>query len=153
VGLDADCLARWSSARAIQLTNPDDATQTSVNSARLLAAVADVQGDFRAFSGMNYDESQQEMVAFGVQGVEIYLRRYQGRAEADELESWRKSLAQLMAQVAWVPPTGTSQLVPSTDVEIRGSPARPDADDRFYVDYRPTQSGMGFGTGGTYPND
>ncbi len=152
MGLDADWLARISNARAVTLTNPDDPTQTTVNTARLLAAVSDVQGEFRLWAGVTYTETLPEHVALGVRGVTIYLRQYQGQSEQDELDAWRQSLRAMMQQLAWIPPTGTSNLSPTADVSISGQPALPDFDDARLRNYRPRPGGTGGGGGAIFGN-
>lgn len=71
--------ARYSNARVLQLTNPDDANATSFDAARLQAAADDIQfGEFEQICGVAYDDANPRHVAVAVLGVEWRLLRYQG---------------------------------------------------------------------------
>lgn len=148
MGLDAECLARWSTSRAVALTNPDGPDSNAVNSARLLAAVSDVQGEFRLYAGVPYTATLPEHVALGVAGVEIYLKRFQGKAGDGDLRDWRDALKDAQAQYSWIPPTSTSNLQPSADVATLGAGGLPEFDDARLRNFRPRAAGGGSGGGG-----
>lgn len=136
MALADEVIARLSSTRLIQLTTPDNPPASSYDATRLAAAVADVGGDFRAYAGVELDVTIKEHVAYGFDGVVIYLRKYQGMADAGEIDRWRGQLRQLAAQKAWIAPTSTSDLDPSSDAD-RPRPRRPDFDDERLTGYRP----------------
>ena len=71
--------ARYSNARALQLTNPDEANATLPDAARLQAAADDIQfGEFEQICGVAYDDTNPRHVAVAVLGVEWRLLKYQG---------------------------------------------------------------------------
>ena len=70
---------RYSNARLVALTNPDQpGSTTTVDSARLAAAAADAEAEFRAVCGVAYDDTDARHVAVAVLAVEWKLLAYTG---------------------------------------------------------------------------
>lgn len=94
---------RVSSAVAISLTNPDSQGQTTVDTDRLAAAVADVGADFQTFAQQTYDDDNARHVAIACMGVTAYLQSYGAASVSDadrSLTRFREALRQLWRTTA-----------------------------------------------------
>lgn len=119
--------ARYSSRQLVALTNPDSQGQTSVDTGRAAAAVADVEGDFLTYAKTAYDGTNKAHVAVGVSGVLAYLVARGGAAAGVAtvtLKDFQERLAMLRPRLL---PTSESQLQPTDEFASRDT-VRPDFD-------------------------
>lgn len=119
---------RYSAQILRELTNPDDASATALNSGRLDRAVEDVQGDFRIYAGVAYVDTDARHIAAAVVGVIQKLRIYMGQiadaaAAEDDWHARLKSLS-LVTSRERISPTLASNLTddnPNAEPPFRDS--------------------------------
>lgn len=119
--LDADVTSRISSARLIQLTNPDVVTATTVNTTLLALAVTDVQADFELLGGATYLATNPVHVSLGITGVVAKLHEWTGNGgewAAAHRDLWYENIKLLRTRSAVVSKS-SSQLTPSTEAAQR----------------------------------
>jgi hypothetical protein len=133
---------RLSTSRLTALTRPDSSSSTTVDTTLLGLACTDAAAEFAAYAEATYDESDAQHVTLAVQGVELVLARYAGRASSDEYqrswERWTTACRALAATAsrARISPETTSELTPSTEVED-GEERQPDFDRARFFDVIP----------------
>lgn len=136
MSLSSEVIARFSSQRLKEWTNPDAPEGTTYDATRLGYACTDAQADFEIFAGVTFDVSDARHVATAIMGVRAYLLCYldQG-AGTKALDDWHsgklKSLGRVTGRDRILPATG-SNLTPSPVPRIPGSTARPDFDDSVF---------------------
>jgi hypothetical protein len=81
VALADEVEARYALADLVAASNPDDLTQTGVDSTRMAAAVADATAEFRHLTGLELDDTDAEHVAAACPGVVWFLARYNQRQD------------------------------------------------------------------------
>jgi len=136
MALADEVIARLSNSLLVRLTNPDS-TGNAIDTDRLDAAVADVQAEFPASAGEEFDLANPAHVSMAVEGVEARLRY----VSTGKDEKWVAFLARLTSYAdagprARVTPRTTSELTPSR--ERRGTETvRPDFDRGRFDDVAP----------------
>jgi hypothetical protein len=71
--------ARYGTENLKQWTNYGPNTNiTAVNTATLAAALVDVQGDFRRYAGVEYDETDNRMLGLACERAVFYLKKRGG---------------------------------------------------------------------------
>lgn len=131
---------RLSSRTVVALTNPDDPTATSVDTARANAAVTDVQAAFEIFAQVVYDNDNALHVAVAIGGVEAYLidRGAAGSAESGKsIARFHKQLERLARATTRrrMLPATNSELVP-TDEFDGVTDVKPDFDRKHFDGYQ-----------------
>lgn len=127
MSLTTEWQARLSSARRIQLTNPDTPSASTEDATRLAAAVADTQANFAVLTGATFDATNAQHIAAGIRGVTAFLVSYGAQPQSEYsrgvMKDWRDACAALTS----LAPGTTSLLTPSTP-DTSGGPIRPDFD-------------------------
>lgn len=129
---------RTKTQHLVNLTNPNDRTATTVDTAYLDYAVTDVQADFEIEAEVEYDDTEPMHVSVGVQGVIAKLLMYAesggaGGTGEDAHTRWISRLRKLRSVTsrARVSPVTRSPLTPS-DEQIDDEVVRPAFDrERF----------------------
>lgn len=136
--LAAKFQARYSAARVLQLTNPDDPASTnSVDSDRLTAAAEDAEEEFKALAGVAYDDDNRRHVAAAVLGVEWRLLTYSGNGQGKVVQ---KAFDLFEAACLRLAKTGggLDRILPDTDSVLlpteQSADSRPDFDRRNWGD-------------------
>ncbi len=126
---------RYSDTKLTQLTNADDPSATSVDTAVLGYAVDDVEGDFISILGRAYDDdsgsaTQAQDISIGIEGVVAKLMQRltagseSGRASHDQYLERLKTLRKRVV------PKTNSNLQPTPDDRGTGRLIRPHFDRR-----------------------
>jgi len=130
VSLKTNVVLRISDALLVQITNHGVfPVPTTVNDARLDAAIADVESIFLTEVGVAYDDTDPRHVPVGVQGVVALLHAYTAitsRNTTDLRTAWNRAMISLAATRG-----SEKRLLPSTSSRGKVSVQR---DDRL-VDY------------------
>jgi len=143
--LQVNATLRLSTQLLVELTNPGEPSETTVNTNVLDAAVADTQAVFLIETGIAYDDTDALHVAIAVQGVLVFLMQYSGitgRNTQQVTERWNRGLIQIATtrgSEQRISPTSSSTLDPST--ERAGS--RPDQDRSRWRGFVPNAVGGG----------
>jgi len=143
--LQVNATLRLSTQLLVELTNPGEPSETTVNTGVLDAAVADTQAVFLIETGIAYDDTDALHVAIAVQGVLVFLMQYSGitgRNTQQVTERWNRGLIQIATtrgSEQRISPTSNSTLDPST--ERAGS--RPDQDRSRWRGFVPNAVGGG----------
>lgn len=135
MALSDEVIARFSTQRLKNLTNPDAPSATSYDATRLATACTDAAADFEIYAGTVFDVTDARHVPVAIRGVVAYLHTYTDNgAAADALKAFRFELKAL-AKV-----TGRDRILPYTDSALEPSPnpregttrARPAFDDSVF---------------------
>lgn len=134
--LYAKAVARFSSERLINLSNPDDPTASAIDTDRLQAAADDAEAMFETVTGVDYDDDDVMHVAYAVAGVDLLLRlRAQGKSVFNDpdFKAWKESLREIAGTQgrAAFAPLGTTAYEPSSP-----ETGRPPFDQRNWDDIR-----------------
>lgn len=126
---------RYSAQLLIELTNPDNADATTLDSTRLGLAAGDVEADFRIYAGTAYSDTDARHIAAAVPGVIQKLRIYMGQV-ADVFaaeEDWQKRLRALGMV------TGRNRIRPTlaSNLTDENAQAQPPFRDSNFDDYLP----------------
>ena len=128
-----EVVTRYSADRLVKLTNPEDATATSIDTNRSAAAVADAAAEFEVETGVAYDNTIARHVGAAVEGVVYYLMLRQGPMGSEGLTAQRDAWRQKLTGVSRT--TGRNRIMPSTTsvytpsvVDTSGGVVRPDFD-------------------------
>ena len=125
--LATEWTARVSTARAVELTNPDDATATAVDATRLAAAAADAGARFTALTGVSaISLTDARHVQAGVLGITAVLYSYRALPQSAAGEAAEKAFADACDGIrrqsggagAPVMPRTSSTLDPTTDADM-----------------------------------
>lgn len=119
--------ARFSSAKQIQYTNPDNSPANTVDATRLAAAAADAAAEFRSVTGRTFDTTDANHVRAAVDGVTYFLLKRGASVDGDFVRRLREDWHRQLAGLADLAPVTTSLLTPS-DPDLSGGPVRPDFD-------------------------
>jgi hypothetical protein len=135
----ANVTSRIDSTRLIHLTNPNDPTASTVNSAKLQSACNDVEADFSTVGQVAYDDTNAQHVSVAVRGVVEKLKIWMGQAEfqPDGTEAWHKMLIQIRE-------TGPrARIMPDSNSVIEPTPvtagSKPVFDRRLFGNIIPSQ--------------
>jgi len=134
--LTSGVAARIPSQRLIELTNSDDTGAAAIDNAKLAVAAADVEGEFRLFANVAYDDADSRHVALAVQGVIIMLEVYKNESgSVDRQKAWRAQLRGPLRKITHnnrIKPKSSSELTPAQE-QIGGEIVRPhfDTEDGF----------------------
>ena len=120
--LDAEVRERYSTQYLVNLTQPDDASATTEDTARMDAAVADTQADFAVEVGLEYEAANTAHIVIGVEGVIVHLLERTGRGEKTTRERYDRYIERLRSLRARILPGTTSKVTPTPE---RGNPVRP----------------------------
>ena len=122
--LDVEVTDRYSTQYIVNLTRPDDPSETTVDSDRMDAAVADTKADFIIEVGLEYAGAagDQTHIVIGVAGVIVHLLERTGRGENTTRERYDRYIERLRSLRARILPGTTSKVIPTPE---RGSPVRP----------------------------
>jgi len=137
-----DVIARYGSQYLVNLTNPYDPTQTTVDTTRLGLAVTDVGADF-ANRGLALDDAEAQHVNVAVAGVIAKLKQRAGmKAGTDDHKAYMKELDQLILVTARdrMLPRTDSVLEPSEEM-VPGETVRPYFDKENLEIITPSQPG------------
>lgn len=107
--------ARLSSQRLIELTNPDNAGASSVDTTRLGYAATDTMADFEIYAGVEYDDDDERHVAVGIDGVVFHLARNAGLVAPEIEQRWHQRL-EALGKV-----TGRNRVTPVTSSNLQAS--------------------------------
>ena len=140
--LQTEFTDRYPNQKVIELTNNDDVGATTVNTTTLDAAAADVQADFRLYSGVLFDLTDNRHVVTGVKGMEFYLTDrigvFGGAIRDQIFDIWKSRLEDLgnVTSRERISPTTNSRL------DVTGDSAdgldKPAFDTLRFGDYIPT---------------
>ena len=133
---------RYSDQYLINLTNPQNPSATTVNTALLILAATDVQGAFETYAQVVYDDTEAQHVEIGVSMVIAKLKMYSGQGGGDALAEHDRSIERLkdlsrVTSRARVTPRSKSELVP-TNEQIGTETVRPLTDGRRFNDIIPS---------------
>ncbi len=122
--LDVEVTDRYSTQYIVNLTRPDDPSETTVDSDRMDAAVADTKADFIIEVGLEYAGAagDQTHIVIGVEGVIVHLLERTGRGEKTTRERYDRYIERLRSLRARILPGTTSKVIPTPE---RGNPVRP----------------------------
>ena len=120
--LDVEVTDRYSTQYIVNLTRPDDPSETTVDSDRMDAAVADTKADFAIEVGLEYEAANTTHIVIGVEGVIVHLLERTGRGEKTTRERYDRYIERLRSLRARILPGTTSKVVPTPE---RGNPVRP----------------------------
>ena len=120
--LDAEVRARYSTQYLVNLTQPDDASATTEDTARMDAAVTDTQADFAVEVGLEYEAANTAHIVIGVEGVIVHLLERTGRGEKTTRERYDRYIERLRSLRSRILPGTTSKVIPTPE---RGNPVRP----------------------------
>lgn len=141
---------RISSDRLIQLTNPDSKNASTINETKITIAATDTKSKFKILTGVDYDNTNTDHIAFAVEGVIILLMKWAGR-ETSTVEAmiseWESKLGQFRLTAGGnkrLSPTTDSQLTPTKDKRGRDIIVRPDFDSTRFDNIKPNAP---FGSG------
>lgn len=140
--LDVEVQARYSNEKMVQLTNPDVPNAQVVDTARLANAIRDVISDFNVHANTVFDQTNDDHVATGCEGVIIKLQMRQLNVDPSDLrKQWidmLEALGQSVGGRTKTQPTSDAVAEPSQDPQ--GS--RPAFDPtRFTPGYAPNTPG------------
>lgn len=129
--------ARYGTENLKQWTNYGPNTNiATVNTATLAAALVDVQGDFRMFAGVEYDETDNRMLGLACERAVFWLKKRGGAfGTMKELDEETKGYLVELRSV-----TNANVIVPAL-VQNNSYPARDT--NRSFADYR-TLERLGF---------
>ena len=130
MALTDEVQGRMSATRLIGLTNPDNAGATTIDTARLNYAIADVQAAFEEFAGVVYDNAIARHINAAIECVLWRLEMFHVSADADELQGKIKKRLEDLRRVTAndrIQPASTSVLTTS-DEQVSGEEVRPDFD-------------------------
>ena len=137
--------ARYATDQLANLTNPNDRTATTVGTTYLGYAVTAAQSDFLTYAHLSYDDTNEEHVEIGCEGVVAHLHKYGAVGAAagiskELLDDFRARLRQLAlgGPRARITPTSTSVLTPSPEQTDAGETVRPDFDRERFRDLIPS---------------
>ena len=120
MALADDIQNRISTQLLTELTNPNDATATTVDTTILGYAISDVTGDFLSY-GITLDSTDASHLAVAIDGVLFRLNSYKG-IPANKLETRFYAGLDRIEQVG-----PRSHILPVTDSEVTPSDERPDS--------------------------
>ena len=122
--LDVEVTDRYSNQYIVNLTRPDDPSETTIDDDRMDAAVADTKADFIIEVGLEYAGAagDQTHIVIGVEGVIVHLLERTGRGEKTTRERYDRYIERLRSLRARILPGTTSKVVPTPE---RGNPVRP----------------------------
>jgi len=120
--LDVEVRSRYSTQYLVNLTQPDDASATTEDTARMDAAVTDTQADFAVEVGLEYEAANTAHIVIGVEGVIVHLLERTGRGEKTTRERYDRYIERLRSLRARILPGTTSKVIPTPE---RGHPVRP----------------------------
>jgi len=140
--LTTEATNRFGAQYLINLTNPFNTSETTVDATRLANAAADAQGRFEVVVGVAYDEDNARHTQAGVTGVHCFLLKRSGKTGAaveqvcGEFEQNLNDLALSEGAFARIVPDSSSDLTPSVEVQD-GETVRPDFDGNEFDDTIP----------------
>lgn len=132
---------RYGTQYLIELTNPANSGEITIDTDRLDNSIKDVQAFFEIYAGVVYDNDNSHHVATGVEGVETFLIMYKSRA-ADRRNKLRNEFIERLKDMSKVgardkvTPTTSSELTPS-DENPHNKTVRPLFDDQRMRGYVP----------------
>jgi hypothetical protein len=127
--------ARYSAQRLVNLTNPDDPTETTLDAAKLTAACDDAEAEFEVHVGMVFNETDARHATFAARGVIALLTERMGtKGGSEQLQRWYDSLKTLRHVTAndRTSPATNSVMQPTAEDDGRTTPVRPAFDDRRF---------------------
>ena len=127
MSLTTEWQARTSTARQVQLTNPDNNPASTVNATVLAAAVADATAKFYRVTGRTLVDTLPSHVEAAVPAVTYYLLSYGATPDVEYLRRARDAMLKALRDLVDLTPVTTSTLTPSAP-DLSGGPVRPDFD-------------------------
>lgn len=103
--------ARVSAQRLIELTNPNLAPASALDSTRLDAACADAAAEFEVYCGATFDDADARHISPAVDLVILTLQE-RGAAHVDGLSAQREKIIKRIKDVAKV--TGRNRIMPES---------------------------------------
>ncbi len=134
---------RYSAQFIRNLTNPDNPSATTTDTARLDEAVTDAEADFQTYTGVVYDDTDNQHIALACEGVIATLKLRGASSRSGGEEAWAKWKERLdHAREMWgsnrrITPESTSVLTPASELDSSGRPVRPDYDRSMWHDMIP----------------
>jgi hypothetical protein len=117
--LATEVQARYSAEKIAQLTNPDVPNALTVDTVRLANAVRDVISDFNVHANTVFDQTNDDHIATGVEGVILKLQMRQLNADPSDLrKQWIEMLEALGQSVGGrtkTQPVSDAVATPSAD--------------------------------------
>lgn len=134
--LSTEIATRWSDEVLVALTNPDAPGETTIDTGREAAAIADVESDFLTHGQVALDNTDKQHINIGCTGIIAYLQDRGGVAEGiarESIEDFHKALERFVEsdKRRRVDPETESKLVP-TDEFAGGGEVRPTFDTRHF---------------------
>ena len=120
--LSTEITNRYSTQYLVNLTNPDDASATTINTTTRDAAISDTEADFVIEVGLEYEAANTAHIVIGVEGVIVHLLERTGRGEKTTRERYDRYIERLRSLRARILPGTTSKVIPTPE---RGNPVRP----------------------------
>jgi len=123
MALTDEVTTRLSTERLVALTNPDNVTSIIAPGARLTAAGADTEAEFRYYTGVIYDNSNALHVALAVDGVVIFLQKFMDNENINEAyQDWIRRLERFRISEG-----GNQRILPDSTSELTPADERPDS--------------------------
>ena len=110
MSLQTSVTARFSNQFLVNVSNPQNSAQTSIDTTRLGLACTDVEALFATHAGVTYSDSTASHVMAAVPAVIDVLRVYTGQVLWSQVE---ESIVSRLKSVALV--TGRNRITPTTD--------------------------------------
>lgn len=107
--------ARLTNQRLVELTNPDSANSSTVDTDRLGYAADDAEAELEIYCGVAYDDNDARHVAVAVDGVIYHLTRAAGLVAPEIEKRWRDGLEALRKV------TGNNRVTPRTSSHLTAS--------------------------------
>ena len=122
--LSTEITNRYSTQYLVNLTNPDDASATTINTTTRDAAISDTEADFAIEVGLEYQGAAGDTthIVIGVEGVIVHLLERTGRGEKTTRERYDRYIERLRSLRSRILPGTTSKVIPTPE---RGNPVRP----------------------------
>ena len=144
--LSADVQARYSTQILKNLTNPQSAGSSAIDTTRLDNACTDTQAEFEVYAHAEYDADEPRHVSVAVAHVVAILKRYTGQKGADE--EYRRSLDRMKALAkvenrARITPDTNSPLQSTSEQTSANVTPRPATDWPVFEDIVPDPPGGG----------
>lgn len=116
MSLSSNVQSRYSSQILINASNPENSTSTTLDTARLNAAIADVEGEFLK-RGITYDDDDKRHVSTAVPGVFARLLLMTGKGGREDWNEFKEDVKFLAETTSRdrVLPTTNSPLDPTAD--------------------------------------
>lgn len=138
--LSAAFIARYSAAKVLNLSRPDDTSGTANDTVRIDAACSDAAADFEVYAGVVFDSTDARHIRIGCTRVFAILLERLGNEGAKELLKTTQFMLLDLAKVSSrgrILPRTSSVTVPTSETAFDGATPRPDFDRSRFRDFVP----------------